>query len=173
MAGVATPVTPSPRVKYLTEPQAALPETTPLIVDLPTGSYVRGYQGRAMVGVQPLEPVTSFEVDVAPGLLDWMASRAAIRFPSLRGATVSRLITGLYEVTPDGLPIAGEAPGLAGFWTIAGFNGHGVMHGPGVAGALAELIAIGQPQSLDVLPLRPERFSDASMDRAAVERTLL
>ncbi|MGH2533260.1 MAG: NAD(P)/FAD-dependent oxidoreductase [Thermomicrobiales bacterium] len=173
LAGVEIPVSPSPRVKYVAGPHPALPEEMPLIVDLPTGAYVRSDQGCAMVGVQPRKVETSFEVAVAPGQVEWMAERAAARFPSLRGVTAERLITGLYEVTPDGLPVAGAAPGVEGLYVAAGFNGHGIMHGPAVAQAVAEEIVWGRAEVLDMDRLQVGRFAAKGVVEATAARAML
>ena len=144
----------------MTDPHPALPADMPLIVDLSTGAYVRSERGHAMVGVTPDRPATGFQIDASPDLLAWMAERAAIRFPSLRTASLATVITGLYEVTPDHLPVVGAVPGLDGFFVAAGFNGHGIMHGPAAARALAELIVQGHADALDLDRLRPDRFED-------------
>ena len=158
-------MTPSPRVKLLTDLHPALPSDMPLIVDLPTGAYVRSERGHAMVGVKPDRPATGFHVDADADLLGWMAERAAIRFPSLQTASLARVITGLYEVTPDHLPVVGAVPGLAGFFVVAGFNGHGIMHGPAAARALAELIVRERADVLDLDRLGPDRFERPSSER--------
>ena len=156
--GVPVPVSPSPRVKYLTGPHPALPAAMPLIVDLPTGAYVRSDRGRAMVGVKPRSEAVGFVADAAAAELDWMRWQAAVRFPSLGHERPRELIQGLYETTPDGLPVAGAVGGVAGGYVVAGFNGHGIMHAPAVAEAVAELIVGGRSERIDLGPLRPDRF---------------
>jgi sarcosine oxidase subunit beta len=162
LAGVSIPVEPSPRVKFMTDPHPALPTDMPLIVDLPTGAYVKSERGRAIVGVKPDRPATGFQIDPSPDLLGWMAERAAIRFPSLRAASLATVIGGLYEVTPDHLPVVGAVPGPSGLFVAAGFNGHGIMHGPGAARVLAELLVRGRADSLDLGRLQPDRFEHPS-----------
>jgi sarcosine oxidase subunit beta len=173
LAGVNVPVSPSPRVKYVTGTHPALPSDMPLIIDLPTGTYVRSDGGAAMVGVKPRAPVVTFSTDIDPAQLAWMEEQASIRFPSLRGAAVVKLVTGLYEVTPDGLPVAGPAPDVAGFFVVAGFNGHGIMHGPAVARAIAERIVHGASVVLDLDALRVDRPIDPHVTAATDDRTLL
>ncbi|HEY7849529.1 MAG TPA: FAD-dependent oxidoreductase, partial [Ktedonobacterales bacterium] len=74
-------------------------------------------------------------------------------------ATPSRIIHGQYDVAPDGLPVVGPDPRVGGLYIAAGFNGHGVMHSPSVARAVAEQIALGASQGVDVGPLSPVRFA--------------
>ena len=70
-------------------------------------------------------------------------------------------------MTPDGLPIAGGFDTLRGYYVAAGFNGHGIMHGPPIAEAVAELIAKGASDTFDLSRLVPWRFNE---ERYGVER---
>ncbi|MCZ7543756.1 MAG: hypothetical protein M5R40_09555 [Anaerolineae bacterium] len=44
---------------------------------------------------------------------------------------------------------------------MAGFSGHGFMHGP-IAGQLIAEQILGLPTTVDVTPLRWDRFAEAS-----------
>ena len=48
-----------------------------------------------------------------------------------------------------------------GFWVAAGFSGHGFMRSPVIGALLAEWLLDGAP-SLDLAPLRLERFAQAA-----------
>jgi sarcosine oxidase subunit beta len=97
-------------------------------------------------------------MDVDP---EWEAHHmeAAIqRFPLLADAGFLTHWAGLYEVTPDAHPILGKVPQVKGFFVMAGFSGHGFMHGP-VAGLLmAEEIVDGRAWTVDIDPFRIDRF---------------
>jgi sarcosine oxidase subunit beta len=173
LAGVSIPVAPSPRVKFMTDLHPALPAEMPMIVDLTTGAYVRSERGHAMVGVKPERAASGFVIEADAELLGRMAERASIRFPSLGSAALARVITGLYEVTPDHLPVVGAVSGLRGFFVVAGFNGHGIMHGPAAARALAELIVRGRADVLDLEWLRPDRFERPGAARRPESAALL
>jgi sarcosine oxidase subunit beta len=67
---------------------------------------------------------------------------------------------GLYEMSPDKHAILGLAPGCDNFYLINGSSGHGVMHAPALGQLLGEIICDGRATSLDVHPLRPERFAE-------------
>ena len=69
---------------------------------------------------------------------------------------------GLYEVTPDAHPIFGRTP-VEGFWVVAGFSGHGFMHGPIAGKLMAELLLEGQSRSVDVSMLDLARFSEGRL----------
>lgn len=159
LAGVSIPVQPSPRVQVVTGPQRAIPDTTPLIVDLTSGGYIRATAGRVLAGVAPRTIPVGFELEATPDDLEVIAACVALRFPELADVSVSSVITGLYEITPDGLPIASFGEDLAGFCTVAGFNGHGIMHSAPLACAMADTIVRGHSDRFDLAPFSVRRFA--------------
>ncbi|HSQ40173.1 MAG TPA: FAD-dependent oxidoreductase [Anaerolineales bacterium] len=66
---------------------------------------------------------------------------------------------GLYEVTPDAHPIFGKTP-VDGFHVVAGFSGHGFMHGPVAGKLMTELILDGSFKTVDVMALDLARFDE-------------
>jgi sarcosine oxidase subunit beta len=163
LAGVSIPVLPSPRIQLVTDLQQALPATTPLIADLTGGGYVRAIQGRVLAGAPPHPMPIGFDHEPGFDDIEAIAVRVSARFPALRDVGVSRVISGLYEVTPDGLPVASFSEQVAGFCTVAGFNGHGIMHSPPVACAMADMIVRGRSERFDIAPFSARRFSDRSV----------
>ena len=66
-------------------------------------------------------------------------------------------------MTPDAHPIFGGVPGVDGYYVVAGFSGHGFMHGP-IAGVLmAEIILDGRATTVDVSMLDYARFADGRL----------
>ena len=84
---------------------------------------------------------------------------ACARLPALEEAGVVSRLAGLYEVTPDAHPIIGATP-VHGFYVLAGFSGHGFMHGPVCGLLLAELLLDGAAHSVDVSALDYARFAE-------------
>jgi len=84
---------------------------------------------------------------------------AVPRLPALADAAISRAWAGLYEMTPDHNPIIGGTARLEGFFTIAGFSGHGFQHSPAAGRILADLITHRDP-GLDITPFSPDRFGE-------------
>jgi glycine/D-amino acid oxidase-like deaminating enzyme len=80
--------------------------------------------------------------------------------PPLGRARVLRGWAGLYEASPDDNAILGEHPDRPGFVLAVGFSGHGVMMAPAAGLAIAELIRLGRPASLDIAPFRLSRFAE-------------
>ena len=70
-----------------------------------------------------------------------------------------RTWAGLYEMTPDQTGIVSAIPDAGGLYVIAGFSGHGFMHGPIAGRLMAELIAHGQARTVDISALSIERFA--------------
>jgi sarcosine oxidase subunit beta len=66
---------------------------------------------------------------------------------------------GLYEMTPDQTGILSAVPDVHGLHVIAGFSGHGFMHGPIAGQLMAELIADGRATTVDIAPLALDRFA--------------
>lgn len=86
------------------------------------------------------------------------ALRDVVRaFPALSGVPVVESWGGIIDVTPDGVPVIDEAPGLPGLVIATGFSGHGFGLGPG-AGQLAAEIATGAATLVDPVPFRFARF---------------
>jgi sarcosine oxidase subunit beta len=63
---------------------------------------------------------------------------------------------GLYAVTPDHHPVVEET--RPGFVNAVGFSGHGFMQSPATGKVVAELVLDGEPRTVDVAPLRADRF---------------
>jgi D-amino-acid dehydrogenase len=61
-------------------------------------------------------------------------------------------------MTPDGLPIVGRARRLENLVLATGHNMNGLMYGPITGRLVAEMVA-GRAPSLDIHPLRAERFT--------------
>ena len=88
-----------------------------------------------------------------------LLERACARLPALEEAGVVSRLAGLYEVTPDAHPIIGATP-VAGFYVLAGFSGHGFMHGPVCGLLLTELLVDGAAHTIDVSALDYARFAE-------------
>ena len=86
---------------------------------------------------------------------------AARRVPALADAGIVAGVTGVYDMTPDGRPMLGGWPGLAGLVLAAGFSGTGFKISPAVGEAVAALVT-GRPVAggVDIGPFRPGRFAE-------------
>ena len=106
-------------------------------------------------GVGKVESTTAKSVPL--WALQYLA-RVGRMIPLLTDVNLLRAWSGLLDMTPDGVPILGEVPGVGGYIVAAGFSGHGFCLGPIMGRLIAELITEGQP-SLSLDALRLSRFN--------------
>jgi hypothetical protein len=79
--------------------------------------------------------------------------------------TVIRQWAGMYDITPDHLPIVGPTEQLEGWWQALGWSGRGMLLAPYLTELLAEQFVTGEaPQMLRAF--LPDRFP-ATGDGAA------
>ena len=81
------------------------------------------------------------------------------RAPALADAALMRSYAGLYEMTPDQTGIVSAVPGVEGLHVVAGFSGHGFMHGPIAGQLMAEILVHGHAVTMDAAPLDMARFA--------------
>ena len=127
----------------------------PLIVDFDTGFCVeREGPGLAVTMLLPELPPGYGQREM---LDDWYQA-ATVRAPGLVDLGISHLLTATADGVTDGHPNAGQLD--EDLWVIAGFAGHGAMHGPPVAELLARQI-LGDPDpDIDISALNPLRARD-------------
>ena len=158
MLGVNLPITPLRRQMLVTTPLPEVPPDFPFIIDFATGLYFhREGEGILTGQANPAEPA-GFDETVD---LDWEQvhlAAAVKRMPLLERAGLAHHWAGLYEMTPDAHPLIGRMEPLTNAFVIGGFSGHGFMHGPIAGKLLAELMLDGQASTIDIAPLRPDRF---------------
>jgi sarcosine oxidase subunit beta len=161
LAGVDIPVAPLRRSKFITAPLPfdRIPEATPFVIDPHLGISLRREGAGILLGIGRREEVGSFSTALDWGLAEPLVERVVRRAPVLADAQLMRTWSGLYEMTPDQTGIVSAVPGVAGLHVIAGFSGHGFMHGPIAGQLMAELIVDGRATTLDAAPLALDRFA--------------
>jgi sarcosine oxidase, subunit beta len=144
------------------------PARVPMVFDLAAGLYWRPEEGGLLFGMSnPGEPPgENREVDEE--YLAKMRSRLAALVPVTAGLGLRRVWAATIDYTPDHLPIIGGAPGLDGV-TVACAGGAGMMWGPGVARAAADVALSGSSDVLDVSALGLDRFDEAGRSRLATD----
>ncbi len=161
LAGVDIPVAPLRRSKFITAPFPfdKIPEATPFVIDPHLGISLRREGVGVLLGIGRREEAGSFSTALDWSLAEPLVERAVRRAPVLGDAQLMRTWSGLYEMTPDQTGIVSAVPGVAGLHVIAGFSGHGFMHGPIAGQLMAELIADGRASTVDIAPLALDRFA--------------
>jgi sarcosine oxidase subunit beta len=158
MAGVPLPIQPERQQCLVTTAIPGLPADFPFVIDFHQRLYFHREGAGLLTGLSIVGAPFSFDTHVDPDHTLTHLDKAMARLPILETAGKLTEWAGLYEVTPDAHPIIGPAGGLPGFYVVAGFSGHGFMHGP-VAGLLvAEQILDGVARTVDIAALAWERF---------------
>ncbi|QKC91965.1 FAD-binding oxidoreductase [Mesorhizobium sp. NZP2234] len=83
----------------------------------------------------------------------------ATRVPAMAELGIRPGYAGLYDMSPDDLPVIGAMPGVEGLVVSAGSSGHGFKTGPAVGEAIAKLVTEG-PQPI-LAPFSLSRFKAA------------
>ena len=77
--------------------------------------------------------------------------------PALTSSAVKRTWAGLRPVTPDGLPIIGAEPRLAGLWYATGHGRNGILLAA-ITGVIIQQLLAGEPTVEDIDAYAPARF---------------
>ena len=161
MAGIDLPVRPRKRHVYHVEAPVSL-GAAPLTID-PSGVYFRPEGPTYIAGFSPHGDAPD------PDALDLTVDRApfeahvwpalAHRVPAFDRLRLLDAWAGHYEVnTLDHNAIIGPHPRVRNFLLANGFSGHGLQQAPAVGRGLAEWIATGRYETLDLSPLGFERI---------------
>jgi sarcosine oxidase subunit beta len=150
------------------------PERLPMVFDVASGIYWRPCEGGVLWGMSnPQE---------APGeavAFDWdyhrlMADRMAGLLPATAEVGLRKAWAATIDFTPDHLPIlgpllTGTGTGAVAGTVVAAAGGHGMMWGPGVARAAADLLTVGRTDVVDVADLGLDRFDEHGRSRLAAD----
>lgn len=84
------------------------------------------------------------------------------RIPRMEDGAARRGHAGIYLNSADKHALLGPVPGIDGFYCAVGFSGHGFKEAPVIGQAMAEWIIDGQPEVVDLRPLRLTRFEEGA-----------
>lgn len=102
------------------------------------------------------------EDDFAPA---WEQAQKLL--PCLQTAKIESGFNGIFSFTPDGGPLIGESPDVAGFWIAEAVW---VTHSAGVARAVAQLLIDGRSE-VELHGCDVHRFEDVQLDPGYVSET--
>ena len=165
LARVDLPVYPERRHVYTTAPFAQAPKDFLMVIDFTSTFYFHRESGGVLMGMGNPEEPKGFNLNVDPRFLDKVLEVALRRFPGLGEAHINRAWAGLYEMSPDAHPILGRVKQIENFYLASGFSGHGFQHAPITGKLIAEEMVLGKAQTLNIDPLRLERFETISITR--------
>lgn len=156
-AGLDVPNVASRHEILATEPMK--PFLDPMVVRASDGLYFSQTLRGEIVGGLTLHPPagTGLGLPSSPEFLTGMARALTGLVPRLGRIGILRAWSGFYDDTPDGLPVIGEDPRLAGFVHANGFGGHGFMLAPASTRRVAKAV-LGERTDLDPGVFGPRRF---------------
>jgi sarcosine oxidase, subunit beta len=173
LAGISVPAGGVRHQVAVTEPHSDLArERVPMVFDLAAGLYWRPEEGGLLFGMSnPNEPPGE-AASVDEPYLAMMRQRLAELVPVTARLGLRKIWAATIDYTPDHLPIIGPAIAagevLAGA-TVASAGGAGMMWGPGVARAAADVALIGTSDVVNVADLGLDRFDDAGNSKLGTD----
>ncbi len=144
----------------------------PMVFNLAEGLYWRPEEGGLLFGMSNPDEPPGDNREVDEGYLAKMRARLAALVPVTAGLGLRRVWAATIDYTSDHMPIIGRVPGLEHV-TVAGAAGAGMMWGPGLARATADVALTGASDVLDVSPLGLDRFDEAGRSRLATDPVAL
>src|SRR6266581_2538036 len=179
MAGARIPLTPVVHQMISVGPIPLFADTTgeisyPIVRDMDTNMYERQHGSDMEVGSYAHRPIIVGPDDI-PSIEEAVLSPTELPFtqddfdPQLQQALelmpdvlgdervgIRYAINGLISLTPDGHPVLGEMPEVAGLWSVAA---SWIKEGPGIGRAVAEWMS-GEPPEIDIHEADAARFYD-------------
>jgi sarcosine oxidase, subunit beta len=157
----------------VTEPHPDLdPAAVPMVFDLAAGLYWRPEEKGLLFGMsnpqEPPGPATRIDDEY----LAKMRERLAELVPVTRGLGLRRVWAATIDYTPDHLPIIGPAltpDGVLNGGIVASAGGAGMMWGPAVARAAADVALTGHSDVVDTAALGLDRFDEDGNSRLATD----
>jgi sarcosine oxidase subunit beta len=168
LAGLDVPVAHSRRNIYAGATEA-FGRRLPMTIDLASGVYLRSEGDRLLFGGPPSPGPSGYSTQVDWAWMEEVLLLGVPRFPWLAELPLDRGASwaGTYEMSPDSQGILGPHPDTPAWFNACGFSGHGFMQAPEIGRLVAEEVVTGQISSMDVTPLRIQRFSQAAQGTAA------
>jgi sarcosine oxidase subunit beta len=169
MARVRMPNRPRRREVLVTAPIRRTIEAAVTFYRPSEGWFNQTLRGEIVMGaVDPDEPV-GVDQRSSWAFLRRTAALMTRKAPALRDVTVIRQWGGMYDITPDHLPIVGPTAQLDGWWQALGWSGRGMLLAPYLTELLAEHLVGGTAPVL-LRPFLPDRFP-ATDDEATPPET--
>ncbi len=162
MAGIEIPVEPRKRYTFIFEAETPLDRDLPLTID-PSGVHMRTDGVYYLAGCPPdddgpvdyddfVQDHSIWEEKVWPVL--------AHRVPAFERIKLRQSWAGHYAYNAfDQNAIIGPHPEVTNFVFVNGFSGHGFQQSPAMGRGVAEIIATGAYQTLDLTPFSFERIA--------------
>jgi sarcosine oxidase, subunit beta len=173
LAGISVPAGGVRHQVAVTEPHPDLAaERVPMVFDLSAGLYWRPEEGGLLFGMSNPDEPPGAAACIDEPYLALMSQRLAELVPVTASLGLRRTWAATIDYTPDHLPIIGPAIShgmpITGV-TIASAGGAGMMWGPAVARATADVALAGTSDVVDVADLGLDRFDAAGNSRLGTD----
>jgi sarcosine oxidase subunit beta len=148
------------------------PARVPMVFDLSAGLYWRPEEKGLLFGMSNPDEPPGPAAGVDEAYLARMRERLGELVPVTRGLGLRRIWAATIDYTPDHLPIIGPAltsDGVLNALTVASAGGAGMMWGPAVARAAADVALTGSSEVVDTAPLGLDRFDEQGNSRLATD----
>jgi len=149
MAGVSIPLAACEHMYLVTDVVDGLPDPCPIIRDLDSGIYLKGDNGKLVLGAFESNPKPWSPRQQDAGFLmfdeDWehaqpMLEAGIRRAPVVAEHGVTHFMNGPESFTPDTRQLMGKTPACGNLFIAAGFNSIGIMSSAGVGKVMAEWV---------------------------------
>jgi sarcosine oxidase subunit beta len=154
---VQIPIMNLARTIVVTGPFANIPNNRPFLDDLTLEWYCRPELSGLLMGMGA-KPVEEPNIQTDYEMVNEMIDAAVRRIPVLEKASMQTAWTGIRPLTPDDHPIIGSVPSVDGLILNCGWGGRGIIQAPMAGRLVAETICNGYPSTMDINPLKIERF---------------
>jgi sarcosine oxidase, subunit beta len=173
LAGLRIPVGGVRHQVAVTQPHPDLdPARVPMVFDLSAGLYWRPEEKGLLFGMSNPDERPGPAAAVDEAYLARMRERLAELVPVTAGLGLRRIWAATIDYTPDHLPIIGPAltpGGTLNGMVVASAGGAGMMWGPAVARAAADVALTGSSEVVDTAPLGLDRFDEDGHSRLATD----
>jgi D-amino-acid dehydrogenase len=162
-AGVTVPVAPQRgQIVHLSVAPAGT-SRWPVVLPVMGGHYLLAFEESRVVAGATRETGSGFDYRVtAAGLAEVLGQALAVA-PGLATARHVETRVGFRPVSPDGRPLLGPVPGVAGLVVATGLGATGLTMGP-LAGTVAARVALGEPPGTDLAPFDPLRAAPPDLE---------
>jgi sarcosine oxidase subunit beta len=174
LAGVRIPAGAARHTVAVLEPHARFDvERMPMVFDIGEGLYWRLEEGGLLFGWSDPDEAPGEACSINWPMYERVRERLSALVPVTHGLGLRKIWAATIDYTPDHLPILGPALSSDGRpidgVTIASPGGHGMMWGPGVARAAADIALRGSTSVVDVSDLGLDRFDEQGRSRLATD----
>lgn len=163
MAGVDIPITVERnQIGLFRQPREILRRHC-VVADITVGMYCKPEDATATVvgagaGESGVDP-DAYNEAVDRDFPLFARKKVSQRAPAFAQAVSRGGWSGIYDMTPDGKAILGQA-GPEGFYLACGLSGTGFKKAPAIGQCVTELITQGRSSTVDLTPFRLSRFAE-------------